>query len=89
MAKGKSLNDVLAEGDQIAHVWEANPTFSLGDATLAGLRQDLDDLRVLQGQGRIRCRTPVNLQMRIASSSNLQKVPRYAPCSSALSPGRH
>ena len=50
MAKGKSLTDVLAEGDQIAHVWEANPAFSLGDATLAGLRQDLDDLRGLQGQ---------------------------------------
>ena len=50
MAKGKSLNDVLAEGDQIAHVWEANPAFSLGETTLAGLRQHLDDLRGLHEQ---------------------------------------
>src|SRR5205085_11717193 len=48
--KGKSLTDVLAEGDQIAHVWETNPTFSLGETTLTGLKQDLDDLRGLQGQ---------------------------------------
>lgn len=50
MAKGKSLNDVLADGDQIAHVWEANPTFTLGEVTMADLKKDLDDLRNLHGQ---------------------------------------
>src|SRR2546423_13593698 len=50
MAKGQSLNSLLADGEQIVHVWEANTTFSLGDATLAGLKQNLDDLRGLHGQ---------------------------------------
>src|SRR5437588_12102573 len=51
MAKGQSLNSLLADGDKIVHVWEANPTFSLGELTLAALKQDLADLRDLRAQG--------------------------------------
>lgn len=43
--KGKSVDSVLAEGEQIVRVWEANPTFTLGEITLPMLKEMLNDLR--------------------------------------------
>lgn len=52
---GKTTDAIIAEGEQIIRVWEANPDFSLGDLKLADLkamvsglrtkRQSLEDLR--------------------------------------------
>lgn len=46
MAKiGKSLDGVLADGEQIVRAWEANPTFALGDVTLASFKAMVEELR--------------------------------------------
>jgi hypothetical protein len=43
--KGKTIDAILAEGEQIVRVWEANPTFTLGEITLPKLKEMLEDLR--------------------------------------------
>jgi len=36
---------VIADSEQIARVWAENPTFSLGEVTLANLQSRLEELR--------------------------------------------
>jgi hypothetical protein len=50
MARGKSIDEVLTEGEQIVRVWEANPTFSLGEVTRAAMQTMLDNLRTARTQ---------------------------------------
>jgi hypothetical protein len=50
MARGKSLDEVIADAEKIVRVWEANPTFSLGQVTLASLKAELEELRTLRAQ---------------------------------------
>lgn len=50
MAKSKSTDNILAEADQIARVWAANPTFSLGDLTLAQFQAMITNLRAKRDQ---------------------------------------
>jgi hypothetical protein len=45
MPVGKSYDGILAEADQIARVWDANPTFSMGEMTLADFRAMIQSLR--------------------------------------------
>ena len=42
----KSTDEILAEAEQIARVWAENPSFTLGDLTLAKLQTMIADLRV-------------------------------------------
>jgi len=50
MARNRSLEDIIAEAERIVRVWEANPTFALGDVTLAKFKAEVDDLRDTRGQ---------------------------------------
>jgi hypothetical protein len=50
MPKNKTIDTVLAEAEQIARVWAANPTFSLGELTLAQLQEMIADLRAKRDQ---------------------------------------
>lgn len=50
MPRGKSLDEIVADGEQIVRAWEANPTFALGEVTLAGLRTMIGDLRETRTQ---------------------------------------
>ena len=45
MPKGKSLDTITAEAEQIERVWTDNPTLSLGDLTLVKFQSLLADLR--------------------------------------------
>ena len=44
MPKGKSLDVVIDDAQKIIRVWEANPTFSLGQLTLTDLKTQLTGL---------------------------------------------
>jgi hypothetical protein len=50
MPKKSSIDDVIADGERIIRVWTDNPTFALGEVTLAQLETMLTDLRTLRGQ---------------------------------------
>jgi hypothetical protein len=50
MARGKSLDEVIEDGEKIVRVWEANPTFTLGEITLAQLKTLLEALRAQRKQ---------------------------------------
>lgn len=50
MPKGKSLDEVIASAERIVRVWEANPTFSLGELTLATFKAELTALLALRAQ---------------------------------------
>jgi hypothetical protein len=50
MPKGKSLDEVIAAAEKILRVWEANPTFTLGEITKASFKALLDELRDLRAQ---------------------------------------
>ena len=50
MPKGKSLDDTIAGAEKIARVWEANPTFALGDLTLAKFKAELEGLKSSRAQ---------------------------------------
>ena len=58
-----STESVLTEGDRIARVWAENPTFSLGEVTLANLQAKLAEVR----QKREQLET---LRMQVAALSN-------------------
>jgi hypothetical protein len=45
MPSGKSYDKILAEAEQIARVWEENPTFSMGDLKLSDLKTLIKELR--------------------------------------------
>src|SRR2546423_9635916 len=50
MPKGKTLDEVIEDAEKIIRVWEANPTFSLGEVTLAGLKAQLAEYIELREQ---------------------------------------
>lgn len=50
MPKGKSLDDVVAEAGKIERVWDANPTFTLGELTREKFKTELDELRAARTQ---------------------------------------
>lgn len=50
MPRKSSIDDVIADGERIARVWRDNPTFTLGEITLAQLETMISDLRTLRGQ---------------------------------------
>jgi hypothetical protein len=45
MFRGKAIEGVLAEAEQIARVWTNNPDFAMSDVTLAQLQTKITDLR--------------------------------------------
>ncbi|MDT4953780.1 MAG: hypothetical protein QOJ02_1918 [Acidobacteriota bacterium] len=50
MPRGKSIDEVLTESEQIIRVWEANPAFSLGEVTRAAMQTKVDELRTARTQ---------------------------------------
>lgn len=50
MPRGKTIEKLLAEAEQIARVWADNPSFSLGDITLAQFQAKITELRNTRGQ---------------------------------------
>jgi hypothetical protein len=50
MPSGKSLDEVITDAQRIIRVWEANPTFSLGEIKLADLKALLADFIDLRAQ---------------------------------------
>ncbi|MDT5294801.1 MAG: hypothetical protein QOJ76_1681, partial [Acidobacteriota bacterium] len=50
MTRSKSLDEVIAAAEKIVRVWEANPTFTLGEVTLAGLKTKVEGLRTQREQ---------------------------------------
>ena len=50
MPRNKSLDDINADAQKIIRVWEANPAFTLGEITLAGLKADVAELIDLREQ---------------------------------------
>jgi hypothetical protein len=48
MARGKAIEGVLADGEQIARVWTDNPEFAMSDVTRANLQTMVTDLRQLR-----------------------------------------
>ena len=45
MPRKYSVDNVLADGEQIARVWAENPTFNLGEIKLSTLQKMIADLR--------------------------------------------
>lgn len=50
MPRSKSLDDTIAEAEKIERVWEANPTFTLGDLTREKFKAELEALRAARAQ---------------------------------------
>jgi hypothetical protein len=50
MARGKSIETLLAEAEQIVRVWADNPTFSLGELSLAQFQSKITELRNKRAQ---------------------------------------
>jgi hypothetical protein len=50
MARGKTIESLLADAEQIERVWTANPSFSLGDITLAQFQTKITELRAARGK---------------------------------------
>ncbi|HST54125.1 MAG TPA: hypothetical protein VLJ61_19110 [Pyrinomonadaceae bacterium] len=50
MPKGKSMDEILADAEKIVRMWEANPTFSLGEITLASFKAMVEDFRNSRSQ---------------------------------------
>lgn len=48
MPKGKTIDMAIDEAEKIVRMWEANPTFSLGEIKLADFKAAIDELRQLQ-----------------------------------------
>jgi hypothetical protein len=45
MSKSRTIENTLAEAEQIARVWGENPTYAMGDVTLAQLKTLIEELR--------------------------------------------
>ncbi|HEX8709430.1 MAG TPA: hypothetical protein VF723_14390 [Pyrinomonadaceae bacterium] len=45
-----SIDGVIADGERVVRVWRENPTFSLGELTLAQAEAKIAGLRTLRGQ---------------------------------------
>lgn len=50
MQRNKPIENILSEAEQIARVWEDNPSFSLGNLTLAQFQAMLTGLRNSHGK---------------------------------------
>lgn len=50
MTRGRTIDDVLRDSEQIARVWEANPTFLMSDVTRASVQTMIDELRQARAQ---------------------------------------
>jgi hypothetical protein len=50
MPRKSSIDDVIADGERIIRVWKDNPTFTMGDITLAQLEAKIANLRALRAQ---------------------------------------
>lgn len=50
MPRGKSLDDVLGHAEMLDRVWEANPSFTLGDLTHEKFKAELEALRESRAQ---------------------------------------
>jgi hypothetical protein len=50
MPRGKSLDEVIAGGEKIERVWDANPTFTLGELTREKFKTELNALRESRAQ---------------------------------------
>lgn len=46
--RGQSLDSVIEGAEKVIRVWEANPAFSLGEITLAVLKEKLEELKTLR-----------------------------------------
>jgi hypothetical protein len=46
MARNKSLEATIADAEQILRVWEANPSFTLGEVTAASFRTMIEDMKL-------------------------------------------
>lgn len=49
-SRGQSLDSVIEGAEKVIRVWEANPTFSLGEITLASLKGMLEELKTLRAR---------------------------------------
>ncbi len=47
-SRGQSLDSVIEGAEKVIRIWEANPTFSLGEITLAKLKDMLEELKTLR-----------------------------------------
>jgi hypothetical protein len=45
-----SFDSIIADSEQIARVWEENPTFTLGEVTLASLQSKITSVRQKRDQ---------------------------------------
>jgi hypothetical protein len=63
MPKGKSMDAILNEAEQIARVWADNPTFSLGDLTFAQFQAMITALRAQRN-------TTENLRTQLTAAVN-------------------
>jgi hypothetical protein len=50
MSLGKSIDEVLADAEQIVRVWSENPTLALGAITQAGLQTKITALRAKRAE---------------------------------------
>jgi hypothetical protein len=49
-SRGQSLDSIIEGAEKVIRVWEANPTFSLGEITLVKLKEMVEDLKALRTQ---------------------------------------
>jgi hypothetical protein len=49
VSRTKPVDSMLSEAEQIARVWMDNPTFTLGDLTLAQFQTQITNLRTQRG----------------------------------------
>ncbi len=50
MPKGKTIEEVIARAEKIERVWDANPSFALGDLTREKFKAELEALRGTRAQ---------------------------------------
>jgi len=67
----KTLDSVLADADRLAQVWSENAKFSLGDLTLANLKDKIAELRTVK---QTRDETKVKLSKLIDDTNDLMKL---------------
>jgi glycine/serine hydroxymethyltransferase len=49
MSRARSIDDILADAEQIARVWAENPTFVLNDITFTQFQTMITELRAQRG----------------------------------------
>lgn len=63
MSRNKSIENTLAEAEQIARVWGENPAYAMGDVTLAQLKTMIEELRA-------RSRTTEDIRTQLTAAIN-------------------